>query len=142
MVCSDESLKMRTQKKLIAFNTLVRPVLEYECPVWDPFLKKDIKILQKVQNEALRFIFSIKGPISFSQLRHDTIIFSLEERRKEIGRQLFFKSYAHSVDLNFIVPLKPVARTRQGEFYKPFIKSKHHVYSFWPCAFRDFGDGF
>ena len=30
-----------TKTKLIAFNTLVRPVLEYGCPVWDPFLKKD-----------------------------------------------------------------------------------------------------
>ena len=36
-----------TKTRLIAFNTLVRPVLEYGCPVWDLFLKKYIKILQK-----------------------------------------------------------------------------------------------
>ena len=97
----------------------------------------------------MKFIFSIKEPISFSQLRHDTNISSLEERRKEIQRQLFFKSYAHSVDLNFMVPLKPETekkkdfiQTRQGAFHRPFIKSKQHLYSFWPRAFRDFGDVF
>ena len=37
-----------TKTRLIVFiNTLVRPVLEYGCPVWDLFLKKYIKILQK-----------------------------------------------------------------------------------------------
>ena len=29
-----------TKTRLIAFNTLVRPVLEYGCPVWDPFFKE------------------------------------------------------------------------------------------------------
>ena len=38
-----------TKTRLIAYNTLVRPVLKYRCFVWDPFLKKNIKVLQKVQ---------------------------------------------------------------------------------------------
>ena len=68
-VLKDEETKTR----LIAFNTLFRPVLEYWCPVWDPFLKKDIKVLQKIQNKTFRFIFNIKGLTTFIQLRHDTI---------------------------------------------------------------------
>ena len=44
----------------IAYETLVRPVLEYGSQVWDPYKKKNIKRLEKVQNKALRFIFAIK----------------------------------------------------------------------------------
>ena len=69
----------------------------------------------------LRIIFNIKGPTSLLQLRHDTNILSLEERRKEIWKQLFFKSFAHCIDHNFHVPLKPeeeiLCQTRRGAFY-------------------------
>ena len=48
--------------KLVAFYTLVHFILEYGCPIFlKSFLNKDIKILQKVQNKALRFISKIKG---------------------------------------------------------------------------------
>ena len=51
-------------------------------------------------------------------------ILSLEERSKEIQRQLFFfKFYAHSVDLNFIVPLKPEAEKKEN-----FIRAKQGVF--------------
>ena len=69
-----------------------------------------------VPNEALRFIFNIKGFLSFTQLHHGTNILSLEERRKEIRKQLFLKSKAYRVGLNFIVPLKPKAKTKK-DFY-------------------------
>ena len=64
----------------------------------------------------LRIIFNIKGPTSLLQLRHDTNILSLEERRKEIWKQLFFKSFAHCIDHNFHVPFKP---ERKKYFVKP-----------------------
>ena len=77
----------------------------------------------------LFLILFIKGPIiCFLQLRRDTNILSLEKRRKEIWKQLFFKSFVHCIDHNFHVPLKPeeeiLCRTRRGAFYRPFIKSK------------------
>ena len=37
-----------TKTKLLAFDILIHPILEYVCPVWNPFLNKDIKILQKM----------------------------------------------------------------------------------------------
>ena len=33
-----------TKTRLIAFNTQVRPVLEYWCPVWDPFFTKGTEL--------------------------------------------------------------------------------------------------
>ena len=88
-----------------------------------PFLKKVIKVLQNIQMamKCLELFFNIKGPTSLLELRHDTNILSLEERRKEIWKILFFKSYAHCIYHNFHVPLKPeeeiLCRTRWGALY-------------------------
>ena len=38
----------------ILYKTLVRPILEYACPVWSPHLAKDIHEIEKVQRRALR----------------------------------------------------------------------------------------
>ena len=58
--------------KKITYFSIVRPIMEYASQIWDPYLKKQVKQLEKVQNQALRFIFNIKGQVSFTQLRTDT----------------------------------------------------------------------
>ena len=51
-------LKMAdTQTRQLAYNTLVRPILEFDCQVWDPYLRKDVKQLEKVQNRAPKIHF-------------------------------------------------------------------------------------
>lgn len=47
-----------TRTKLVAYNTLIRSDLEHSSQTWDPSLKKEIKLLGKVQNRALRFVFT------------------------------------------------------------------------------------
>ena len=60
-----------TQRKISTlFKTTVRPLLEYASVVWQPHLKKDIDMLQKVQNRCLAFC------------PNPPIIESFEERRK------------------------------------------------------------
>ena len=38
------------------YTTLVRPILEYACSVWDPHHQIDIELLEKVQKRAARFV--------------------------------------------------------------------------------------
>jgi len=45
--------------KSLAFRSLVRPILEYSSPVWDPYLAKDILALEKVQRRV------ISGPVVY-----------------------------------------------------------------------------
>ena len=47
------NIKTKNQKvRETAYNTLVRPKLEYAAPVWDPYFKEKILQLEKVQRRA------------------------------------------------------------------------------------------
>ena len=42
--------------KKIAYFAKVRSLLEYSCPVWDPYMQSDIDKLNKIQRAAARFV--------------------------------------------------------------------------------------
>ena len=50
-----------TRTRQLAYYALIRQILEYGCSAWDPYLVKDIKQIEKVQNKALWFIFRLRG---------------------------------------------------------------------------------
>ena len=65
-----------------AYKTLVRPILEYGCQVWNPYLVKHIKSIESVQKRATRVIC---GSEKEYQERLGTLKWpSLELRRKFI----------------------------------------------------------
>ena len=81
---------MKTRK--MAYFTPVRSILEYGCAAWDPYLSRDIKTLEQVQNRSLQFIFRIQRRVSFPDLRKKTNIESLKDRRKTVRLNLYCKS--------------------------------------------------
>ena len=40
------------------YKTLVRPILEYSCTVWDPHTSKNVNNLEMVQRRSARFVYS------------------------------------------------------------------------------------
>ena len=63
-----------------AFNALVRPILEYACPVWNPYLVKHIHSIESIQRRATRLIRGSDKP--YSERLIELIWSSLELRRK------------------------------------------------------------
>lgn len=49
-----------TKTRCIAYDTLIRPFLEYGCEVWDPFTNKRQARLQKTHNKVLNLFFEQK----------------------------------------------------------------------------------
>ena len=82
-----------TVTKLIAYYTLIRFGLEHACRTWDPASKTEVKKLKKIKNKCLRFIFNIRGAVSFSKLRERIQVYHLYKsvgKKADIG---FFTKY-------------------------------------------------
>ena len=55
--CMNEPLGLGNPVSIdTALNVLVRPILEYACAVWNPYLVKDIYAIESVQRRASRLI--------------------------------------------------------------------------------------
>ena len=90
-----------TPTRRIAYFSLVRSILEYASQIWDPSEKKYAKKLEKIQNQALRFIFRIKGRVSFTELRANIKFDSLQKRRQTARFNLFTKCLASNIEPPF-----------------------------------------
>ena len=67
---------------------MCRPLLEYACEVWDPFLVRQVKLLENVQRRAVRFIAGLKGRESISEAREILGLEVLELRRKNFRTEI------------------------------------------------------
>ena len=80
----------------------MRPILEYNALVWNPWLVKDIKTLERVQRYFTRSLFKrIKIPMTSYADRLSMLGFhSLEYRRVFLDLVMCFKIVKKLVDLD------------------------------------------
>ena len=92
-----------------AYTSLVRPLLEYSCTIWDPHTADKIHKIEKVQNSAARYIackpLNYKEPDSVSQIKADLKIEDLQNRRKKFKISMAHKIIKNEVEVQ--VPLQP-----------------------------------
>jgi len=87
------------------YQTVVRPVLEYACPVWHSSLsKQQIKLLEDVQRRALQIIVS---NIPYAEACCMLSIQSLADRQSELCRTLFKQIVNNEFNsLHYLLPAK------------------------------------
>lgn len=114
--------------KLLAYNSIIRPKLEYAAIVWDPHTAKDIKEIEKVQRRAVRFIYNkYKRTDSPTNLMTTNQIKPLHLRRK-IARLSFLHSLIHGKLGISATPLVSPLETRRTRH--------HHSYALTPYPAR------
>ena len=98
-------------KLRILYTTLVRPLIEYGSIIWNPWLKKDIGALEKVQRRCERMC--VDGKLQLE---------SLSERRKRIDLCETYKflnrSYKTDPDTLFSYPTRQL-RGHSHKLFKP-----------------------
>ena len=124
--------------KEMAYKGLVRPVLEYASPVWDPH--------EKVQNRAARFV---TGNYKFKTLSMASILEqlgweSLHKRRKGSKLVLLFKGLKGRTSIHVpCADLQPpnwrsTCRYQHPmTFQVPYARTDIYKYSFFPDTVRD-----
>ena len=65
---------------ILIYKTYIRPHMEYCVQAWSPYLKKDIKCLEKVQRSATKMVHGLRHLSYEQRLRHLELT-TLRERR-------------------------------------------------------------
>jgi hypothetical protein len=128
--------------KVAAYQTLVRPHLEYASAAWDPYHKVDIHQIEMVQHRAARFVVNnySKEPGSMTSILNDLGWSTLEERRRQHRIHLLDQTLKQSVAIE--IPGSVNNNTRQSRRSQTFtqISTNHDFYkfSFWPRTIVDY----
>jgi len=78
--------------KELAYYTMVRSVMEYSCAIWDPYQKKDIDAIEKIQRRSARFVRNkFQRQESVTKLLKDLGWDLMESRREHQRLTLIFK---------------------------------------------------
>ena len=91
----------KQETKAAAYQSLVRPTLEYSSSAWDPYHKKDIDKIDAVQKRAARFVTNnyTNTPGSMTHILSTLGWTSLEMRRQQ-SRLLFFYKIVNQTAIN------------------------------------------
>ena len=117
-----------------AYNVLVRPILEYACPVWNPHLVKHIHSIESIQRRATRLICgSVK---SHSERLAELNWSTLELRRKYICLVQLYKiiNGFSDVDYTRYIDLTGPTRTRRNHDFKirpRAVRTNYFKFSFF-----------
>lgn len=123
----------------MAYNTLVRPQLEYASPIWDPYTKGKILQIEKVQRRAARWTSNNFDPrSSVTGMLDDLGWRTLEQRRADARLCLFYKIVYGLVAIpmpDYIQPNPRVSRYCHSMTFRQVQTSRNfYKYSFFPLG--------
>lgn len=140
------ALKLSTPAvRLIAFNAIVQPSLDYASIIWYPHTRKNISEMEKIQKRAVRFIYNSFGRTSITRLLSKANLSTPTQRNKVLRLKFFFqlvKGY-FKLDLSHILHLSTGYTTRQRHAFTitPFsTRNNTFKYSFFPRTITEWNN--
>ena len=130
------------QFKCMAYTTLVRPLLEYSCTVWDPYTKEDIRLLEGVQRRAARYVLNrYHYTASVSDMLKELGWKPLEVRRQHHRMNMMYKIINNLAAIDKVKYLTPPSRSTRyssgSSFIIPHSGADYHKYSFFSRSVKD-----
>ena len=122
------------------YTTLVRPILEFCCTVWSPYIASDIQRLEKVQRSTARYVF---GDYSWhnsvtamlDKLRWPT----LSDQRYYLTAAMMYKIVHNLVAIeasSYLTPITSATRGHLKRYLHIQTRTNATYHSFFPSAVR------
>ena len=118
------------------YLTMIRPHLEYASPVWSPFIRKEVRMIEDVEKFAMRVITK-RWDMGYWDLLSTVNVSSLESRRLLTTLCTMYKIVHGLIYFPDVIQQRPNScqRTnRQLLLHQPFARTNAFLNSFIPRA--------
>ena len=125
-----------------AYQTLVRPKLEYCCTVWDPYTTENIYMLEQVQRRAARYVcHRHHNTSSVSDMMETLNWHTLQERRLKTRLQMLYKIVNQEIAIpsqDILIKSQSRTRTTHDQTYRQIQCNKNSFkFSFFCQTIKD-----
>ncbi|KAK3098073.1 hypothetical protein FSP39_015909 [Pinctada imbricata] len=124
------------------YRTMVRPVMEYACVVWDPITQKDTNKIEMVQRRAARFVYGdYRTTSSVTSMLRSLQWDTLQHRRQDLKVTMLYRVINGLVAIPsepYLIPRSASTTTRGHNlrFMVPYSRVQFHQQSFFPSTIR------
>ena len=117
---------------MLAYNSIVRPTLEYASQVWSPHTKCLSEKLEKIQRRAIRWAYRISRMDSVCDEMSNHDILSLSDRRDELDLRFLVKIQVgeYYIELKDYIRFNATHNTR-GKTINPHFSTNIYKFSFY-----------
>lgn len=126
--------------KTQAYNTFVRPSLEYASTVWDPHTQANINKVESIQRRAARFVTNNYDPrASVTTLLQDLNWPTLQHRRQLAKLIMMYRITYHLIEIpsiTYLIPSRSGTRGHNIRYLQPSTRVLAYQYSFFPSTIR------
>ena len=128
--------------KSMAYQTMVRPTLEYASTVWDPYQQVHIRALESIQRRAARFVtgrYRDRTPGCMTAMVQQLQWHTLAQRRLTSRLVMLYKISHDLIDIHAPSYLTPGDSRTRGtmKFAQPTTGKEVYNSSFFPRTIRD-----
>ena len=135
-----EHQHVHQEAKAQAYDTFVRPTLEYASTVWDPHTARNINAIEMVQRRAARFTTgNYHRTSSVSAMLNALSWDSLQMRRARAKTIMLFRIHYRLIDVppeQYLIPTGSHTRGHNIKFLQPLARIQAYQHSFFPSAVR------